>query len=197
MGVAFNADSVWADDNPECPQVVFAYESTADPHQLEFVRLDGDGSPPEVVCACDQLGIISGIIQVRLTPRQVVVTFADGSRAAGKTQAFVVGYCVTARERDGVRRAMKRIFRGTRLFVDDAATGLGLLRAIVVGPPTPTSELLVVPTYVTVVGAIFGGFMGAERGPWCIPAGVLLGASFGFVWGLLQGLHFRGLHKYK
>src|SRR5262249_45838645 len=120
-------------------------------------------------------------------------------RGAGakKSRAFVVGFRCTAEVRHAVRLALKRIFRGTGLFVDDAVTGLGLLRAIVVGPPTPTSELLVVPTYMTLVGAATGGVVAGLQSGWWIPVGVIAGAAGGFLLGVFRRREFYELHKYR
>lgn len=197
MGVAFEADSVAVESNPESLRVVFAAESAGESHRLEFTRLPGDSNPGSAVeCRCDQLGIIDGIVRVLLTPTRVVVAFAQEARVK-KPREFVVGFRATAEERRAIRLALKQTFRDTRLFVDDAVTGLGLLRAIIVGPPTPTSELLVVPTYLTVVGAIVGGILAGAQGPWWIPVGVLAGSAGGFLWGLLQRRRFYDLHKYR
>src|SRR5262245_20281314 len=125
MSVAFEADRVSVEGDPECPHVMFASESAAESHRLRFTRgPDVGGAGPTVRCESDELGLIDGVVRVLLTPTRAVVTFdAPDGEGGTDTREFVVGFRVTADERNAVRRAMKQVFRGTGRFVDDAATG--------------------------------------------------------------------------
>jgi hypothetical protein len=97
-----------------------------------------------------------------------------------------------------LRIALRQLCKGQGCFINDTATGLALLKAILVGPPTPTSERLVTPTYCAVVGMVCGAYFGYQHSG---IAGAILGGLGGVVpgalYGFVKGLEFRHLFKYK
>jgi hypothetical protein len=175
------------------PCVTFIVAGAGDGRSLQFRRVPVDESGLETVrCEGGLLGGTPAIASVLLTPTQLVVTYQPHS-----PRELVIGHRASGAELKALRQGMRRVFRGTGLFVDDAATGLGLLKAILVGPPTPTSEMLVVPLYMTVVGVIAGVIVTALLNPWLIPVGVVAGAGLGCLVGFLKRGRFYGLHKYQ
>jgi hypothetical protein len=59
-----------------------------------------------------------------------------------------------------------------------------LLKAIVIGPPTPLSEKLVAPTYGALLGIAFGAYLGAVEGG---ILGSIVGIAIGLPCGALIG----------
>jgi hypothetical protein len=127
----------------------------------------------------------------------MVVFDAFGESGHDEEHTLIVDYRIARQKLQSLRYAMRRLFRKTGLFVDDAAAGLGLLSAIVFGPATPTSEMLVVPTYLTIIGVIIGIVFAAKVHPLWIPVGILAGGSLGFLYGLLARGRFYHLHKFR
>ncbi len=225
MGIMFVADRVSIKADPKSPCVVFSSESvvvfspefTVDPHRLEFNRNPENADDKLLVeVRCDLLGVIHGINKVLLTPTRIVVVFDESTgslrsknrefvtfvdKARGRSRAnhreLVVSYHTTAGERKTLRETMKQIFSGTVLFVDDAVTGWALLDAVLSGPATPTSEMLVVPTYMTLVVGAMGGIVAGLESLWLIPLGILAGVPLGFLYGYVIKGRFYSLHKYR
>jgi hypothetical protein len=68
---------------------------------------------------------------------------------------------------------------------------LGLLKAILIGPPTPLSERLVGPTYGALVGIACGAYQGAAKGLIGVIAGMAIGLLTGAVFGAAGGHGYR------
>jgi hypothetical protein len=201
MGNGFEALHFEAELEGPQPTVRFEDGSISADRRLLFYRTTRDAkSGPESAIA-EYAGAektrLNGISRVLLKPSRLTITFGGRMpEILGEGRQFVVTFRASSGELGQIRRALKQVFRGTGLFVDDSVTGLALVGEIVFGPPTPTSEMLVVPTYVGILGAIVGGLSALPAGPWWIPVGVLGGAALGIMLGFVKGALFRPLHKY-
>jgi hypothetical protein len=207
MSIVFNANSVLVTHEGNRLQVAFADEAIDPRDQLVLQRAcKTDPHTADLAKECVQVQLsqqelsTGGGIQRLVLKRHAVQVILDDQAAAGAggEYALTVRFGLERHRLRELRTALKQLCKGQRCFVDDSATGLALLKAIVIGPPTPTAERLVYPTYGAIVGTACGGYFGytsAEIGAAIIGAlsGLALGAFFGF----LMEFPFSHIFKYK
>jgi hypothetical protein len=208
MPTVIDANAVAVTEQDDNLQVRFADEAvvTRDTLTVQRLRLTrpGDAATTMEVVSIKHIQedgtVFVSTGSLLLKRNRLLVSFDPVTAAqAGKKRNLVARFRLESDRFQELKKALKQICKGLNCFVDDSATGFALLKAIVLGPPTPTSERLVVPTYCAVCGAVaMGVFLASDgAGPLKMIFGVLGGLGLGVLVGFLKGLHFRTMFRYK
>jgi hypothetical protein len=205
--LVFDANSVLITHEGNRLQVTFADEAINPRNQFVLHRAcktDPHAADPaedsvRAKLSQQERSAVGGIQHLVLKRHAVRVTVDQNiATGTGGEYDLTVRFRLERHRLRELRTALKQLCKGQRCFVDDSATGLALLKAIVIGPPTPTSERLVGPTYGALVGTACGGCLGYQKSG---ISGAILGALGGLLLGtfvgLLKGFQFWHLFRYK
>jgi hypothetical protein len=93
-----------------------------------------------------------------------VVFSEEAARALNVSCEFEIYFDMSKRERRKAINVLRKVVKEHCKLVDDSATGFALIKALVIGPPTKTSQQYVVPVYLGLVCTICGAVVGSWDG---------------------------------